>query len=224
MKLKVLQPQAVTGDALVVRLVAGLHKIGLAMKTRPWRRTGMAGIGPLQVQVLRALCSTAKGAATVSAVARELSVKLPTASEVIKTLEEKHLVRRVRSDVDNRVVTVHLTAKGRREGRAVSDWPAMVDAVTKHLSQEEQSRLLQTLVKLIRALQLQGEVPVARMCVSCQYFSPNAHPGTAQPHHCRFVDAPFGNESLRIDCPDYVAASSGQAQEVWKEFLHSPSA
>jgi len=184
----------------------------------------MAGIGPLQVQVLRFLCSTPKGADTVSAVARELSVKLPTASEVIKTLEVKHLVRRVRSDVDNRVVMVHLTAKGRREGRAASDWPAMVYAVAKHLSRDEQAAFLQTLVKLIRALQLQGEVQVARMCVSCQYFSPNAHPGNEQPHHCQFVDAPFGNESLRIDCPDYVAASAMQAQDAWKMFLHSPSA
>jgi DNA-binding MarR family transcriptional regulator len=224
MKLKVLQPQFITGDDLVARLVAGLHKIGLAMKTRPWRRTGLAGIGPLQVQVLRLLCATPKGAATVSTIARELSVKLPTASEVIKTLEEKHLLRRVRSDADNRVVMVHLTAKGRREGRTVSDWPAMVEAVTKHLSREEQAALLRTLVKLIRALQLQGEVPVARMCVSCQYFSPNAHPGSAQPHHCGFVDAPFGSESLRIDCPDYVPAPSVQAQEALKTFLHSSTA
>jgi hypothetical protein len=119
---------------------------------------------------------------------------------------------------------VHLTPKGRREGRDVSDWPAMTEAAKKHLSREEQAGLLQALVKLIRALQLQGEIQVARMCVSCQYFSPNAHPGTKQPHHCRFVDAPFGNESLRIDCPDYVAAPAVQAQEAWKAFLHSPPA
>ncbi len=211
-------------DDLAARLVAGLHKVGLAMKSRPWRRTGMAGIGPLQVQVLRFLHSMPKGTATVSAVAQELSVKLPTASEVIKTLERKHLVRRVRSESDNRVVTVHLTPKGRREGRAASDWPVMMEAATKHLSRQEQVSLLQILVKLIRALQLKGEVQVARMCVSCQYFSPNAHPGSEDPHHCNFVDAPFGNRLLRIDCPDYVAASEAQAQEAWKIFLHSPPA
>jgi DNA-binding MarR family transcriptional regulator len=211
-------------NGLPDRLVAGLSKIGLAMKSRPWRRQGQEGVGPLQVQVLTFLRSRPNRSATVSTIARELSVKLPTASEVIRTLEHKRLVRRKRNDVDNRVVTVHLTAKGSKAGQVVSGWPEVLSAATQHLSAQEQAVLLKILVKLIRGLQLKGEIPVARMCVSCQHFRPHAHADADEPHHCNFVDAPFGDRALRIDCPDYVPAPASQAQEAWTAFRRATPA
>jgi DNA-binding MarR family transcriptional regulator len=201
-------------DALPDRLVTGLSKIGLAMKSRTWRRQGRQGVGPLQVQVLTFLRSRRNQAATVSTIARELSVKLPTASEVIRTLEEKRLVRRLRREVDNRIVMVHLTAKGAKAGRVVNGWPEILAAATQQLSTQEQVGLLTALVKLIRALQVQGEIPVARMCVSCEHFRPHAHPDEDQPHHCEFFNTPFGDRALRLDCPEYVAASPAQAQKA----------
>jgi len=71
----------------------------------------------LQVQVLTFLRSRPNRSATVSTIARELLVKLPTASEVIRTLEHKRLVRRRRTEIDNRIVTVHLTAKGAKAAK-----------------------------------------------------------------------------------------------------------
>lgn len=211
-------------DSLPDRLVTGFSKIGLAMKSRPWRRQGRQGVGPLQVQVLTFLRSRTSQMATVSTIARELLVKLPTASEVIRTLEQKGLVRRRRKEVDNRVVTVHLTAKGAKAGQVVSGWPEILAAATHHLTTQEQIGLLTALVKLIRALQLQGEIPVARMCVSCEHFRPNAHEGTDQPHHCQFFNASFGDRALRIDCPDYVAAPTSDAQEAWDQMRRATSA
>lgn len=211
-------------DSLPDRLVTGLSKIGLAMKSRPWRRQGQQGVGPLQVQVLTFLRARTNHSATVSTIARELSVKLPTASEVIRTLEQKRLVRRRRTEVDNRVVTVHLTAKGAKASQVVNGWPEILAAATQHLSTQEQVALLSALVKLIRALQLQGEIPVARMCVSCEYFRPYTHAGTDQPHHCQFIDASFGDQALRIDCPDYVAAPTSEAQKAWDQFLRATPA
>jgi DNA-binding MarR family transcriptional regulator len=208
-------------QALPTRLVTGLSKIGLAMKSRPWRRQGQEGVGPLQVQVLSFLCGRATQSATVSTIARELSVKLPTASEVIRTLEQKRLVRRRREDADNRVVTVHLTAKGAKAGRVISGWPEILSAAAQQLSGQEQVALLTILVKLIRSLQVQGEISTARMCVSCEHFRPHAHADAQQPHHCQFVDAAFGDQALRIDCPDYVAAAAPQAQDAWKRFLQA---
>src|SRR3990167_10474415 len=103
-------------DAAVLRtqLAAGLEKIGLAMKSRTWRREGRAGLGPLQRQVLTLLRSKPGQRAQVSTVANELAVRLPTASEVIATLERKQLVRRRRDTSDGRVVLAQLTAKGNR--------------------------------------------------------------------------------------------------------------
>ena len=192
-------------DSLPDRLVTGLSKIGLAMKSRTWRRQGQKGVGPLQVQVLSYLRSCPNQAATVSTIARELTVKLPTASEVIRTLAEKRLVRRRQQEADHRIVTVHLTALGAKAGKVSSGWPEILSAATEQLTLEEQVSLLSALVKLIRVLQLKGEIPVARMCVSCQYFSQNAHKSGDKRHHCQFFDVPFGDQSLLLDCPEYVA-------------------
>jgi DNA-binding MarR family transcriptional regulator len=194
-------------DSLPDRLVTGLSKIGLAMKSRTWRRKGRQGIGPLQIQVLTFLRSRPNHSATVSTIARELCVKLPTASEVIRTLEQKRFVRRRRREVDNRVVTVHLTSLGAKAGHVENRWPEILASATENLSTQEQVAFLAALVKLIRALQLQGEIQVARMCVSCEHFRPHAHPESNSPHHCGFYDVAFGDEAFRLDCPEYVETS-----------------
>ncbi|HZH49025.1 MAG TPA: MarR family transcriptional regulator, partial [Nitrospira sp.] len=81
---------------ITVHLAAGLEKIGLAMKSRTWRREGQAGLGPLQRQVLTLLRGKPDHSAQVSAIAQELVVRLPTASEAVATLERKRLVKRHR--------------------------------------------------------------------------------------------------------------------------------
>jgi len=193
-------------DPLPDRLVTGLSKIGLAMKSRAWRRKGRQGIGPLQIQVLTFLRSRPNQSATVSTIARELSVKLPTASEVIRTLEHKRLVRRRRREIDNRVVTVHLTSLGAKAGHVENRWPEILASATENLSMQEQVALLTALVKLIRALQLQGEIQVARMCISCEHFRQHVHAESDQPHHCTFYNVAFGDQAFRLDCPEYVEA------------------
>jgi DNA-binding MarR family transcriptional regulator len=204
-------------------LVAGLEKIGLAMKSRTWRREGRAGLGPLQRQVLTLLRSKPKQRAQVSTVANELAVRLPTASEVIATLERKQLIRRRRDMSDGRIVMAQLTAKGNRACGPSSGMPDRLATATETLSAPEQTALLTSLVKVIRSLQAQGEVSVARMCVSCRYFRPHQHDDAEQPHHCDYVNAPFGDRSLRLDCHEYESASIAQVNEAWINFTGSRS-
>jgi hypothetical protein len=71
---------------------------------------------------------------------------------------------------------------------------------------------------MIRTLQERGRIPVARMCVSCTFFRPFRHDDRARPHHCAFVDAPFGDGELRLDCPDHAAAPTEQAARTWHAF------
>jgi len=210
--------------ALTTQLAAGLEKIGLAMKSRTWRREGRAGLGPLQRQVLTLLRSKPGQRAQVSTVANELAVRLPTASEVIATLERKQLVRRRRDTTDGRVVMAQLTAKGNRSCTPSSRMPDRLSTATEALSSSEQVVLLTSLVKVIRSLQEQGEISVARMCVSCQYFRPNHHDEADRPHHCDYVNAPFGDRSLRLDCHVYEPASIAQVNEAWASFAASHTA
>jgi hypothetical protein len=73
-------------------------------------------------------------------------------------------------------------------------------------------------VTMIRTLQVRGRIPVARMCVSCRFFRPYRHDHPTTPHHCAFVDAPFGDGELRLDCPDHLPAPAAQAERTWHAF------
>lgn len=124
------------------------------------------------------------------------------------------MVRRRRREVDNRVVTVHLTALGAKAGHVENRWPEILASATENLSTQEQVALLTALVKLIRALQLQGEIQAARMCVSCEHFSPHAHGESDVPHHCGFYNVAFGDEDFRLDCPEYVETSEVDSHQT----------
>ena len=86
------------------------------------------------------------------------------------------------------------------------------------------STLLRLVVKLIRSLQRRGEIPVARMCGTCQHFRPNVHPEPEAPHHCAFVDAAFGDRQHMIDCPDHVPLPAAEQEIVWQHYLGRVSA
>jgi DNA-binding MarR family transcriptional regulator len=210
--------------AATPQLAAGLEKIGLAMKSRSWRREGRAGLGPLQRQILTLLRSKPDRTAQVSTIASELVVRLPTASEAVATLEQKRLVRRQRTMRDGRIVTVLLTARGLKACGPAAGMPDHLADAVAVLSNGEQSALLKTLSKVIRTLQVKGEISVARMCVSCRYFRPNLHDDPDRPHHCDYVNAPFGDHALRLDCMEYEAASAVQARDSWTAFAGEPTA
>lgn len=193
---------------LEARLVTGLAKVGLALKHGARREAGARGLSPTQAEIL-ALLRRPGGPGTPGEVARELGVGLPTVSEALAPLVAKGLVRRSRSPADGRSVRLALTPAGRREAERLAGWPDFLLEGIGALSPSEQAVLLGAVVKLVRSLQEQGRIPVARMCPTCRYFRPNAHPEDPErPHHCAFVDAPFGDRSVRIDCPDHVPAAS----------------
>jgi DNA-binding MarR family transcriptional regulator len=209
---------------ITVHLATGLEKIGLAMKSRTWRREGRAGLGPLQRQVLALLRSKPDQSAQVSAIAEELVVRLPTASEAVATLERKRLVKRRRSMRDGRIVTVELTARGARACAPAGGMPNQLAAAVGALSTHEQVSLLKSLMKVIRALQDRGEISVARMCLSCRYFRPHQYEDAEQPHHCDYVNAPFGDQALRLQCAEYEPASVSQARDLWTKFTEEAQA
>jgi len=86
------------------------------------------------------------------------------------------------------------------------------------LDPAEQVVLLRSLVKLIRTLQVAGEVPPQRMCPTCRYFRPHAHADATDPHHCAYVDAPFGDRHLRLNCAEQQDADPQQQAQAWERF------
>jgi DNA-binding MarR family transcriptional regulator len=212
-------PQEASEAPLLQQVATGLAKIGLALKGHAWREAGPRGLTPTQTQIL-ALLKAAPRPMRISAVAEGLGVTLPTASDAVRVLVEKGLVAKTRAPDDRRAVALALTPRGRREIGRVSAWPDVLLEAVRELTLEEQAIFLKSLVKVIRTLQERGEIPVARMCVSCRFFRPNAHPEDAErPHHCAFVDAPFGDRALRIECPEHESAPRGVEERNWHELV-----
>jgi DNA-binding MarR family transcriptional regulator len=202
-------------EALPERVATGLAKIGLALRTEAWQKAMGRGLTPTQGQILDLLRKRA-GGLRLAEVAALLGVTTATASDAVRALAEKGLVSKRRRADDARALAVTLTASGRREATRASGWPDFLSAAVDSLPPAEQRTLLVALVKVIRGLQEQGRIPVSRMCVTCRFFRPHAHLDADRPHHCLFVDAPFGDPSFRLECVDHQPAAPAEARKAWR--------
>jgi DNA-binding MarR family transcriptional regulator len=199
------------------RVTTGLAKIGIALKQQAWAEAGGRGLTPTQGQIL-ALLRANPGGLRLRALAEQLGITAATASDSVTALHRKSLVTKEPTTGDGRGVVVLLTPTGIREAAAAATWPDFLLEAVGELSAAEQATFLRALVAMIRTLQEKGRIPVARMCVSCRFFRPFQHDDSARPHHCAFVDAPFGDGELRLDCPDFQTAPADQAAKNWQVF------
>jgi DNA-binding MarR family transcriptional regulator len=199
------------------RVTIGLAKIGIALKQQAWAEAGGRGLTPTQGQVLALLRANPDGL-RLGALAEQLGVTAATTSDSVTALQRKGLVTKEPMAGDGRGVIVLLTPTGTREAAAAAAWPDFLLEAVGELSTVEQAAFLRALVSMIRTLQEKGRIPVARMCVSCRFFRPYQHDDPARPHHCAFVDAPFGDGELRLDCPDFRTAPDEQAAQTWLAF------
>ena len=181
--------------------LAGIAKLGLVLRHHAWQRRERDGVTPTQAQVLATLA--ARGPHRVGELARALGVTQPTVSDAVAALVRKRLVSRERDESDGRAARVVATTAGARLASQNAEWPDVLLAAVDALPAEDQASLLRGISAVIRELQERGEIPVQRMCVTCRYFRPHVHRDPERPHHCAFVDAPFGDRALRLDCEDH---------------------
>ncbi len=209
-------------NELSERMSQGLARIGLAMKHNAWRRSGSRGLHPTQGQVLAILRQHHDTDMGTGDIARQLAVTPATASDSIRTLIEKGLIRKTASKRDRRAVVLRLTPDGRREADRVLDWPDFLSSAVQTLSESEQRVFIRAMMKMIRSLQESGRIPISRMCASCRFFRPHAYDDAENPHHCDFVNAPFGDADLRFDCADHQPTENPET--LWRLFIHGKPA
>jgi DNA-binding MarR family transcriptional regulator len=202
-------------------IVTGLARIGLATRHQAWRGAGEQGLTPTQGQLLALLRYRHRSGARLSTLAEGLAITRPTASDAVRALETKGLVSKTRAPEDARALGIALTDAGRAEAERAADWSDFLLDAVDALTPAERAVFLRGLVKMIRALQERGEIPVSRMCVTCRFFRPHAHDDPDRPHHCAFVDAPFGDAQLRLECDDHLPAGEQQAERAWAVFTGS---
>lgn len=204
-------------DTITHRLREALARVATVMRVDDWERAKQVGLNPTQLAILD-LLEGRPGGLAVREIAAYLGVSQPTATDSINALERKGLVEKLPSSTDRRVVTVMLSAEGLRLSRHDNAAEGAADRAIKTLPAMELEMLLLTMVRLIRELQETNAIPIQRMCATCRHFAPFAQPGTARPHHCRFVDAAFGQRDLRIECRDHEIAAPASRAATWEAF------
>jgi DNA-binding MarR family transcriptional regulator len=194
-------------DSTEQSILIGLSKVSLALKSQSWQDAGASGVSPTQAQILALLQAKGSEGMRLSEVAAGLAVTPATASDAVRVLDLKGLVLKKRSTADARAISIVLTPQGRKLAERTSCWSDLLLGAVEELSEPEQTVFLGGLTKMIRKLQESGQIPIAKMCVTCRFFQPNLYPDGSKPHHCDFVNAPFGDRDLRIECPDQIAAA-----------------
>ncbi|MEV7990957.1 MarR family winged helix-turn-helix transcriptional regulator [Streptomyces sp. NPDC086077] len=192
------------------QLMVGLTRLGQALRISSYRNAGPYRLSPLQADILTLLAGDPRPRRQ-SELTRTLASTAPTISDAVKTLTAKELVERRRDPADARAVTLTLTGAGRAEAERLVRLPEEFAEAMDTLTADDLAAMLRGASSMIRSLQDSKAIPVSRMCLTCDHFRPEAHPGTDRPHHCAFVDNAFGDAELRLDCPDHAeVAGPGQ--------------
>lgn len=200
------------------KIAQGLAKVALAIRHSQQASAGPRGMSPTQAQILAVVAANAARGPTLTWIADWLGVTSATASDAVAALESKGLVEKRRSAEDGRRLEVALTTAGRHEVDRIGLLPDVLLDAIDGLERGEQAALLRVLVKLIRSLQQRGQIPVARMCATCQHFRPHVHADRQAPHHCAYVDAAFGDDRHMIDCPDHQPLPAAEQDVVWARY------
>ncbi|GIH89865.1 MarR family winged helix-turn-helix transcriptional regulator [Planobispora siamensis] len=200
------EPVEVPGPPRDEQLLAGLAKLGQAVRMSAWRNAGPYGLSPLQADILAFLAGDDRPRRQGEVVAA-LASTAPTVSDAMRALTGKGLVSKARDAVDARASVLTLTDIGRQEAARLSAVPEPLRAAVAALDPDDLAAMLRGASAMMRVLQERRAIPISRMCLTCRFYRPDAHPDDpARPHHCMFVDAPFGDGELRLDCPDHEPA------------------
>lgn len=187
------------------QIATALSKLGTFLRASQWQQAERNAVTPTQAQILMHLAG--RGPARVTALAQEMAVTQPTVSDAAAALLRKgHVEKRPDAD-DARATRLHVTSTGAMLAGSMGQWPDALLGALGELDETERTVLLKGLGKMILSLQRAGAIPVQRMCATCLHFRRDAYPGAAAPHHCAFVDAPFGEADFRFDCADHVVAA-----------------
>jgi DNA-binding MarR family transcriptional regulator len=186
---------------LRARVAAGFLRIGQAARSAAWKTVGARRLTPTQTSALTILARRRPGEMRPSDLAAALGISRPTMTVLLRTLYDKGLVD-MRRGADQRAVHLAPTRQGRR---LVADRDQAVRQAVGSLTDRQLEQLLAAQLAVIRALDEQGVLAPARICLTCRYFRPRAG-NAAAPHHCALLDAPLRTRDLRVDCEDHLPA------------------
>jgi DNA-binding MarR family transcriptional regulator len=198
----VFEPSSQHGD-VDKKVVASLERLSQAFRVLLQEEAQRQSLSPIQARFLVHLLHHDDELGRVGRLAAEFSLSRATVSEAVGTLEAKGLVRREPWPRDGRVATLRLTPEGEEVAVGLSGWANVVEEQLESFAPGEKEAVMRFLMRLISALQGAGVITVARMCMSCRFFRPDAYPRSVSPHYCALLDLPLSGADLRTDCPEH---------------------
>ena len=209
--------EGVYGEQATGRVTHGLLRLSTAMRSQAWEWAEGAGLTPTQGEIL-VLLMQRKGPMRLGEIARETALTAATTSDAVSTLEGKGLVEKRRAIDDGRALAVRLTARGRTAAKRALQWPDFLAKAVGTLRDDEQAAFYRTLLKTIRQLEAQEQIPAHRMCLSCAHFEVSKNPKRS-PHHCALLQLSMADTDLRLDCSVYEEADVATQKKSWKVFV-----
>ena len=206
-------------DEVSNKLLAGLNRIGLAMRSAAWGEATESGLTPTQSQILAFISARGAQSPRSGDAADALGITPQTASVAIAALVQKGLVIKAPDANDRRAATLRLTRQGEVAARVAAQWPEFLTNAVQELDSNERQAFLRILVKMIRRLQVDGEIVPQRLCVTCTHFQPDSPAGRAgAPHFCALKNTALGEIDIRLDCPEHRPATADGAVAIWQTY------
>jgi len=158
----------------------------------------------IEQQILTLLLASQLHSMFRSSLVRALDVCCPSLDEAIQQIVTKGLIHVQTTDLPSKDVLLTLEPGGALAAHRLLQWPHVLDSVLESLSPATQEELYAHLLHTLLQLQEAKQIPTSLMCLTCRHFRPRQYPENPEkPHHCAFVDAPFGDRDLQIDCSEH---------------------
>lgn len=177
------------------RIADLLVHLGRAMQCEDAR----SGLTAAQWTCLRFFARANGSTRTPSAFASFQATTRGTASQIVKSLEQRGLVTRSRSDRDRRSVCFDLTAQGR--AMLENDPLRVLVGLIDGMERAETARLLSTLSALSSALAVKRSAPAFGTCRDCTHFST-----TANTAYCACMAAELASDEIDRLCASFTCA------------------
>jgi len=147
--------------SLEPRVAAELMKISRTLTLMRWppHKSRSQSIGPTQGRILAFLRSRSHSQITLSSLAENTALSPATASEAVRKLKERGLVRKVRSRDDARAIHLSLSAAGRRKAEQAAAGRNHLHEAIGRLTHSEQELVLHTLKNIQQAMNHPEKTP-----------------------------------------------------------------
>ncbi len=166
-------------EPAVRQAAEGFAQIAAVLREEATHAGALAGHSGAQARTL-ALLAQAPAGMRLSEIAGRLGVSSASASETVAGLVRRKLASRKKDPHDARAVRITTGPMASRSGGGELLEGGLHEALGD-LPLSDHATLQRILVQLILSLQRRGRIQVARACVNCRFFRPEAHARTALP-------------------------------------------